>query len=71
MYDYGGPEPMHAVANLRLSQNNLEEAVQSVEEAFGRLRLCGMFTMCVWGAFLMKTGGAVDFCIVEASRHLR
>lgn len=40
-YDYGGPEPLNAVANLRLSQSRPEEAAQSAEEAFRRLALCG------------------------------
>lgn len=40
-YDYGGPEPLHAMANLRLSQSRHEEAVQSAEEAFRRLETCG------------------------------
>lgn len=41
IYDYGGPEPLHALANLRLSQSKPEEAVQSAQEAFQRLGLCG------------------------------
>ena len=41
LYDYGGPEPLHAVANLRLSQSKPEEAAQSAQEAFERLLLCG------------------------------
>lgn len=40
-YDYGGPEPLNALANLRLSQNKPEEAAKSAEEAFRRLGLCG------------------------------
>lgn len=40
-YDYGGPEPLHALANLRLSQSRPKDAVPSAEEAFRRLRLCG------------------------------
>ncbi|CAM9978209.1 unnamed protein product [Laminaria digitata] len=40
LYDYGGPEPVHAVANLRLSQSKPEEAAQSAQEAFERLLLC-------------------------------
>ncbi|CAM9389606.1 unnamed protein product [Ectocarpus sp. 12 AP-2014] len=39
-FDYGGPEPLNAVANLRLSQSRPEEASQSAEEAFRRLALC-------------------------------
>ena len=41
MYDYGGPEPLHAAANLRLSQSKPEAAAQSAKEAFERLLLCG------------------------------
>lgn len=41
LHDYGGPEPLQAMANLRLSQRKPEEAVQSAEEAFQRLGLCG------------------------------
>ncbi|CAN0167472.1 unnamed protein product, partial [Hapterophycus canaliculatus] len=39
-YDYGGPEPLNAIANLRLSQSRPEEAAESAEEAFRRLGLC-------------------------------
>eukprot|EP00752_Nemacystus_decipiens_P004915 g4474.t1 len=39
-YDYGGPEPLNALANLRLSQSKPEEAAKSAEEAFRRLGLC-------------------------------
>ncbi|CAM9905613.1 unnamed protein product [Pylaiella littoralis] len=39
-YDYGGPEPLSAVANLRLSQSNPEDAAESAQEAFRRLDLC-------------------------------
>lgn len=40
-YDYGGPEPLNALANLRLSQSKPEDAAESAEEAFRRLGLCG------------------------------
>ena len=43
-YDYGGPEPLNALANLRLSQSKPEEAAKSAEEAFRRLGLCGAYT---------------------------
>eukprot|EP00903_Cladosiphon_okamuranus_P020008 g18379.t1 len=39
-YDYGGPEPLNALANLRLSQSKPEDAAKSAEEAFRRLGLC-------------------------------
>lgn len=41
LYDYGGPEPLHTLANLRLSQRNLEGAIGAAEEAFKRLEHCG------------------------------
>ena len=44
-YDYGGPEPLNALANLRLSQSKPEEAAKSAEEAFRRLGLCGGFPL--------------------------
>lgn len=50
-FDYGGPEPHHALANLRLSQRKPSEAVQSAEEAFRRLRLCGEWRICVVKVF--------------------
>lgn len=40
-YDYGGPEPLSAVANLRLSQSKPKDAAESAQEAFRRLDLCG------------------------------
>lgn len=43
-YDYGGPEPLNALANLRLSQSKPEEATKSAEEAFRRLGLCGGYS---------------------------
>lgn len=53
-YDYGGPEPLNALANLRLSQSKPEEAAKSAEEAFRRLGLCGGYTY-----FTLKTGSGV------------
>lgn len=41
LYDYGGPEPLHTLANLRISQRNFESAIGAAEEAFRRLELCG------------------------------
>lgn len=46
-YDYGGPEPLHALANLRLSQGRSKDAAQFAEEAFRRLRLCGRWPTAV------------------------
>ncbi|CAM9782080.1 unnamed protein product, partial [Choristocarpus tenellus] len=39
-YDCGGPEPLHAMANLRLSQCNMQEAASCAEEAYKRLATC-------------------------------
>ncbi|CAM9281280.1 unnamed protein product [Discosporangium mesarthrocarpum] len=39
-FDCGGPEPMHALASFRLSQNKMEDAISFAEEAFRRLETC-------------------------------
>lgn len=56
-YDYGGPEPLNALANLRLSQSKPGEAAESAVEAFRRLGLCGGYTFFTWKTCSVRARG--------------